>query len=158
MPKAAAAKAAPKVVPKAAPRAAPKAAAAPGLEHGVRVFHSGVGANWLDTLSRHHCSATSVCMATFCYDDPGLHSVVLRRVQEGMSLCLVVDREYFASNVAFFQRPRLKQLRDAGADILHAGGSSGNMHYKIVVLDRAITHHGGSNLTKASRSSYETMV
>jgi len=119
----------------------------------------------LDVESFHKqcCSdvagASDVEMASFMYDDPTLHGVLLKRLKRGGGFKLVVylDAEVFAGSLPRYQKARVRALFLAGATVFLCRGSgpNGAFHCKGLVVDRRYMYIGSANLTWKSRSNGE---
>ena len=85
---------------------------------------------------------------------------MLRRLGEGGStfaLEVLVDREAFVTRGARRQRPRLNELRRAGAQVYLCRGTPplGAFHVKAAVLDRRVCFTGSANFTEKSLDNCE---
>ena len=79
---------------------------------------------------------------------------------------MVVDKSHFESRTSVYQRPRLLELKNLGANVSLADGfdttslygprgKKGIMHLKAVVLEGRVAFAGGCNMTKSSRGNRE---
>jgi len=93
------------------------------------------------------------------YDDEAVQSVLLKRLQgrPSFKVNVCIDAEKFAGQVPRFQRPRLKALHDAGAQIFICKGlvPQGAFHGKAVVIDEGVLYSGSANLTQKSHRNEE---
>ena len=85
-------------------------------------------------------SVTAGCGRHNQYDNPALQKVLLKRLtgRVPFSLRLYLDAEMFAGRVPHFQRPRVRELFEAGAKVLLCRGlkNQGAFHCKGIVVDR----------------------
>ena len=82
---------------------------------------------WWAALLGAVSGADEVLVATFLFDHNGLTGLLLRRLRS-RSPCVVtilVDREGMAERTCCHQRPRLRELRAAGADVYLCRGQAG---------------------------------
>ena len=103
--------------------------------------------------------ADEVLVATFLFDHSGLTDLLLRRLRS-RSPCVVtilVDREGMAERTCRHQRPRLQELRAAGADVYlcRGPGRFGRLHLKALCGDRRTAFTGSANLTEKSLQNEE---
>ena len=73
------------------------------------------------------------------------------------SLRLYLDAEMFAGRVPHFQRPRVRELFEAGAKVLLCRGlkNQGAFHCKGIVVDRRFLYTGSANATHKSHCNEE---
>lgn len=104
-------------------------------------------------------NASEAELASYIYDNPSLQDVLLRRLKgrTEFKLNLYVDAELFANARYRHQRPRLKALRDAGAQVFlcKGPGRQGSFHMKALVVDRRYLYSGSPNFTYKSHCNEE---
>ena len=114
-----------------------------------------------------------VFASTFMYDDPRLHDLLLSRlgnIRREFKFELIVDRQATEGGTCRHMRPRLRELKRAGADIwtcdghnhreIYGAGAStlyGHVHVKAIVVDRRVAYIGSMNLTRSARANREIM-
>ena len=114
---------------------------------------------WWAALLGAVSGADEVLVATFLFDHSGLTDLLLRRLRS-RSPCVVtilVDREGMAERTCRHQRPRLRELRAAGADVYlcRGPGRFGRLHLKALCVDRRTAFTGSANLTEKSLQNEE---
>ena len=104
-------------------------------------------------------SVTAGCGRHNQYDNPALQKVLLKRLtgRAPFSLRLYLDAEMFAGRVPHFQRPRVRELFEAGAKVLLCRGlkNQGDFHCKGIVVDRRFLYTGSANATHKSHCNEE---
>ena len=110
--------------------------------------------------------------ATFLYDDPALHSLLLARLggQSEFDLTLFVDSQGTSGGICRYMKSRLRELARAGAKVWLCNGHShnltfgsassrlvGHLHVKGVVFDSRVAFSGSMNLTRSARTNKEVM-
>ena len=115
---------------------------------------------WYQRLVSEVRSASEVTIASYHYDHAELQCALLRRLSERGSTFAVevlVDRDAFLARQAVRQRPRLSELRRAGAKVYLCRGTPplGVFHLKAAVLDRRVCFTGSANFTNKSLDNLE---
>ena len=106
-------------------------------------------------------SASEVALSSLVYDHLGLTNVFLHKLQNqgNFELVIVVDKESFEAQPphAPQQKPRLRSLQRAGAEVVLCKGSGryGRMHGKALVCDRRVAYSGSANFTGKSADNEE---
>ena len=106
-------------------------------------------------------SASEVELASYQYDNPSLQKILLKRLKgkktRGFSLRLYLDTQMFGDVRKKYQRPRVRELRDAGAEVYLCKGPkrAGSFHCKAIVVDRRYLYCGSANATYKSHSNEE---
>ena len=105
-------------------------------------------------------TASEVEMATFCYDEPELQKVLLRRLKDrtDFKLTVFIDAEMYGGTVPKCQGTRVRELLSAGASVFLCkgrGGRGGSFHIKAIVIDRRRVFAGSCNFTARSRRNEE---
>jgi hypothetical protein len=114
---------------------------------GAEVLSDGV---WMPRVLADVRDAHSVVASSLCVDHPQFCALLKRRLANGATVTIMVDRQYFSARSAPRQRPRLLELQEAGAAVYlcqGCGGRYGRFHKKAVVVDSRIAYVGGANLT-----------
>ena len=103
--------------------------------------------------------ASEVVMASYMYNDESLQKVFLKRLRGGadFKLAVLLDAEMFAGSVPRSQKPRVTELREAGASVFLCKGVAGQgaFHSKALVVDRRYLYTGSANFTQKSRRNEE---
>lgn len=115
-------------------------------------------------------AASQVVVASFVMDDPQLTTALCRRLngRAPFSCSILVDAEYFDKLSAPHQRPRLVELKRAGARVFLCQGNDGRpefgpngrpgcYHPKALLIDQRVCYTGSGNFTKASKVNEEWM-
>ena len=123
---------------------------------GFSILTIGV---WWQKLMEEVGAASEIVLASFTYDHSSLTALLVRRLQgrASFSATILVDKESFEKRDAPHERPRLRALRDAGAQIYICRGSPpfGRMHMKALCIDRRTVFAGSANFTDKSSSNIE---
>ena len=140
-----------KATSKAMPKAAPKALAGP-VGHPLALNANTLPVHeWFKQMIVDVRDATEVFMATFMYDHPQLHGVLLKRLQgrSSFSLNILIDESVLKGNKPWHQKQRLTALVEAGAIVYVCTGHTpkGIYHRKAVIVDRRFMYTGGANMT-----------
>lgn len=103
--------------------------------------------------------ASEVELASYIYDNPGVHKLLLQRLRGGAAfkLNLYIDAEKFSEDWPRYQKPRVRELQQAGASIYVCKGpkAQGAYHCKALVADRRYLYTGNANFTYKSSSNEE---
>jgi len=98
--------------------------------------------------------AGEVELASYVYDHPALHALLLKKLQgrKDFKLVIYVDTELFATGGPRFQESRLQSLLGAGAQLYLCKGFGrlGAFHSKGLVVDRRTLYTGNANFTGKS--------
>ena len=104
-------------------------------------------------------TASEVEMATYQYDCPSLQKVLLKRLKgrSPFSLKVYLDAEMFGAATPRYQKSRVKELWQAGAQVFlcKGPGPQGSFHAKAVVVDRRYLYTGSPNFTYKSHNNEE---
>jgi hypothetical protein len=104
-------------------------------------------------------TASEVELASYMYDNLSLHKLLLKRLrgQTQFSVRVYLDAEMFGGTVPRFQRPRARELFNAGAKVFLCKGprAQGSFHCKGIVVDRRYLYSGSPNATDKSEKNEE---
>ena len=118
-----------------------------------------IAAWWQMLVDAVSAASVSVWLATLVYDHDGLTAALVRRLrgQAAVSVTIMVDKESFEKREAPRQRPRLRELHEAGASVYLCRGIPpyGRLHGKVPLVDRRVAFGGSANLTNKSSSNWE---
>jgi hypothetical protein len=135
------------------PVVAPVGRASP---HCCELLETGT---WYRDFCNDIRDAAEVELASYMYDNAAVQDVLLKRLRgrSAFSLNMYVDSEKFGGGGPRLQRSRLKQLRDAGAEvyILKGRTQQGSFHGKAGVVDRRFLYAGSANFTGKSERNEE---
>lgn len=115
-------------------------------------------AEWWAKLLVELRSAEEVVLVSYVLDHPKLVETAARRLRtRSMSVRVLVDQEALGDKLAPHEKPRLRELQKAGADVLVCRGVArlGRLHGKAAVLDRRVAFAGSANLTAKSEANVE---
>ena len=104
-------------------------------------------------------TAGQVELASYQYDNPCLQKALLKRLKgrAAFSLKVYLDAEMFQGAVPRYQKSRVKELWESGAEVFLCRGpkSQGSFHCKAVVVDRRYLYCGSPNFTYKSQNNEE---
>ena len=114
---------------------------------------------WWAVLLQAVSGASEVLAASFLFDHSGLTDTLLRRLRGRVpfSVTLLVDAEGLRQRTSRHEQPRLRALRDAGAQVYLCSGQgrNGRLHLKALCVDRRTVFTGSANLTDKSLENEE---
>jgi phosphatidylserine/phosphatidylglycerophosphate/cardiolipin synthase-like enzyme len=144
-----------KAAPKAIPKAMAKVMAGPvGRPLALRADVLSGAKDWYEQMLVDIAVASEVLMATYMYDHPQLHGLLLRRLKgrAGITVDILIDKGALEGNTPWYQRSRLSVLVNAGATVHVCTGQppKGIYHRKAVVVDKRYLYTGGANMTYQS--------
>jgi hypothetical protein len=104
-------------------------------------------------------TASEVEVASYQYDNPSLQKVLMKRLKgrPAFTLRVYLDAEMFEGDVPRYQKARVRELWQAGAQVFLCRGprSQGSFHVKAVVVDRRYLYCGSPNFTYKSHNNAE---
>ena len=104
-------------------------------------------------------TATDVEVASYQFDHPRVFDTLLKRLRgrSKLDLKMYVDAEMLAVGGPRKQKPRLRELHAAGAQIYVCAGPGrrGAFHGKALVVNRRFLFTGSANFTEKSQSNVE---
>ena len=114
---------------------------------------------WWQQMLEDVGTASEVVLATLTYDHMALTSVLVRRLRGRAPFVatVLVDKESFEKGDAPRERARLRELRDAGAEVYLCRGSPphGRLHMKALCVNRRTVYAGSANFTEKSSANLE---
>ena len=145
--------------PAAAPAQAPLAPPALGRPPQSSTVEFLQGSASLKGALKDMQQASSVVLASYTYDDPNVQNLLLKRLsgRSSFSCVVLVDKAMAESGKTRFMRPRLEQLRKAGAEVFLCTGPGGRgaFHAKAIVIDNKTLYAGSANLTLSSAKDFD---
>jgi len=129
------------------------------------------GNGWRQRALEEISGSSVVIVASLVYDDPDLHSTLLRRLRgrDAFDCSVFVDRDTYEQRTYRYQRARILELQKHGGSIFlctgrdyntefGARGQRGHFHMKALVIDNKISYVGSANATRNSRINGELVL